>query len=70
MNGLIVHRTNCIYKGMWYGTILSPHNTKIQYALYKNMLLSNVSTLVELEGRKNIAVDKSIIVIPYFAEFR
>ena len=26
---VIVHKTNCICKGMWYGTILSPHNTKL-----------------------------------------
>ena len=24
-----IHRTNCIYKGMYYGTTLSPHNTKL-----------------------------------------
>ena len=62
---------------MWYGTILSPRNTKLysvciveEHAALNCVDFIDLLDLVELEGRKNIGVDKSIIVIPYFAEFR
>ena len=53
---------------MWYGTILSPHNTKLysvciveEHAALNCVDFIDLLDLVELEGRKNIGVDKSIM---------